>query len=139
MANGSLIVESSEPGSLVRYLDARSRTPYARRSVARVCPCYEPPDAMLEHRIRQRAYEVYQARLDNPALYDGLQAQHEILEQMRHFDRSQSKSETGSEKNGMLSRKFKRLPDGSPNHKEIVGKCPINAVVSMGRRYTRHP
>jgi len=44
-----------------------------------------PPDAMLEHRIRQRAYEIYHARLENPALYNWLQAEHEILKETKQF------------------------------------------------------
>lgn len=59
------------------------------------------PDAMLEHRIRQRAYEIYQARLGNPALYDWLQAEREILKETTRFEGSRSVPETGSEKNGV--------------------------------------
>jgi hypothetical protein len=59
-----------------------------------------PPDAMLEHRIRQRAYEIYHARLENPALYDWLQAEHEILKETKQFDRSQFESEAGPKKSG---------------------------------------
>jgi hypothetical protein len=59
-----------------------------------------PPDAMLEHRIRQRAYEIYHARLENPALYDWLQAEHEILNETKQFDRSQFESEAGPKKSG---------------------------------------
>jgi len=52
-------------------------------------------DAMLEHRIRQRAYEIYLARLGNPALHDWLQAECEILKETTHFDQSRSVPETG--------------------------------------------
>jgi hypothetical protein len=64
-----------------------------------------PPDAMLEHRIRQRAYEIYQARLKNPAFHDWLQAEHEILEEIRDFGRNETVPETGSGKSGMSPRK----------------------------------
>jgi hypothetical protein len=63
------------------------------------------PDAMLEHRIRQRAYEIYQARQENPALYDWLQAEREVLMEMKHFEVSQSESGTGFDKSAMPSRK----------------------------------
>ena len=59
-----------------------------------------PPDPMLEHRIRQRAYEIYHARLENPALHDWLQAEHEILKETKRFDRSQFESEAGPKKSG---------------------------------------
>jgi hypothetical protein len=59
------------------------------------------PDAMLEHRIRQRAYEIYLARLGNPALNDWLQAECEILKETTHFERSRSVPETGPEKSGV--------------------------------------
>jgi Protein of unknown function (DUF2934) len=55
------------------------------------------PDAMLEHRIRQRAYEIYQSRLKNPALRDWLEAEHEILEEIRLLERRQLNLETASE------------------------------------------
>jgi hypothetical protein len=42
---------------------------------------------MLEQRIRQRAFEIYSAREHDPALTDWLQAESEILEQMRGFNR----------------------------------------------------
>jgi hypothetical protein len=64
-----------------------------------------PLDAMLEHRIRQRAYQIYQARLDNAALYDWLQAEREILAEMRHFEGSQPESEMGSAKSEMPPQK----------------------------------
>jgi hypothetical protein len=41
-----------------------------------------PPDVMIEQRIRQRAYEIYLARIANPALADWLQAEREILEEL---------------------------------------------------------
>jgi hypothetical protein len=59
---------------------------------------------MLEHRIRQRAYEIYLARLRNPALHDWLQAESEILKEI-HFERSRSVLETGPEKSGVPPRK----------------------------------
>jgi hypothetical protein len=37
------------------------------------------PDAMLEQRIRCRAYEIYLARQRDPALFDWMQAESEIL------------------------------------------------------------
>ena len=51
------------------------------------------PDSMLEHRIRQRAHDIYQARQEDPALYDWLQAEREILEEMSHFERSETAPE----------------------------------------------
>jgi len=38
----------------------------------------DAPDSMLEHRIRQRAQEIYLRRLKDPALFDWLQAEAEI-------------------------------------------------------------
>ena len=40
------------------------------------------PDAMLEHRIQQRAYELYQARLQRPELHDWLQAERDVLHEI---------------------------------------------------------
>jgi hypothetical protein len=60
-----------------------------------------PPDAMLEHRIRQRAYEIYLARLGNPALHDWLQAECELLKETTHFERSPLVPESGPEKSGV--------------------------------------
>lgn len=40
-------------------------------------------DAMTEHRIRLRAYEIYLSRISNPPLADWLQAEREILEEIR--------------------------------------------------------
>jgi Protein of unknown function (DUF2934) len=37
------------------------------------------PNAMLEHRIRQRAYELYQTRVQGSDLQDWLQAEREVL------------------------------------------------------------
>jgi hypothetical protein len=55
------------------------------------------PDAMLEHRIRQRAYEIYQSRLENPPLRDWLEAEREILEEIRLLERRQLNLGTASE------------------------------------------
>ena len=62
-------------------------------------------DAMFEHRIRQRAHEIYQARQENPASYDWLQAEREILKETSHFERTQTVPETGSVESGIPSRK----------------------------------
>jgi hypothetical protein len=59
------------------------------------------PDAMLEHRIRQRAYEIYLARLENPALHDWLQAECEILKETIHFEQSRFVADSGPEKSGV--------------------------------------
>ena len=40
------------------------------------------PDAMLEHRIRQHAYELYQARVHGSDLHDWLQAEREVLREV---------------------------------------------------------
>lgn len=42
----------------------------------------ERPDAMLQDRIRQRAYELYRAREDGSDLQDWLQAEHEVLDEI---------------------------------------------------------
>jgi hypothetical protein len=42
-------------------------------------------DPMLEHRIRHRAFEIYQARQRDPALYDWLLAELEIEKEMQTF------------------------------------------------------
>jgi hypothetical protein len=54
-----------------------------------------PPDPMLEHRIRQRAYEIYHARLENPALYDWLQAEHETLKETKQFESGAGPKKSG--------------------------------------------
>jgi hypothetical protein len=41
---------------------------------------------MLEQRIRQRAYDIYLARLRDPALFDWLQAEGEVLYDIRTFE-----------------------------------------------------
>ena len=43
------------------------------------------PDAMLEHRIRQRAYEIYHARVKDANLQDWLQAEREVLDEITRF------------------------------------------------------
>lgn len=53
---------------------------------------------MLEHQIRQRAYEIYLARLRNPALHDWLQAECELLKATTYFERSQFVPESGPQK-----------------------------------------
>jgi hypothetical protein len=40
------------------------------------------PDAMLEHRIRQYAYELYQVRVQGSDLQDWLQAEREVLDEI---------------------------------------------------------
>jgi hypothetical protein len=42
-------------------------------------------DSMLDNRIRHRAYEIYQARQRDPALYDWLLAELEIEKGMQSF------------------------------------------------------
>jgi hypothetical protein len=42
----------------------------------------ERPDAMLQHRIKQRAYELYRAREDGSDLRDWLQAEREVLDEI---------------------------------------------------------
>ena len=43
-------------------------------------------DRMLEDRIRQRAYEIYLARTENPALQDWLLAEVQVRRQLQRFD-----------------------------------------------------
>jgi Protein of unknown function (DUF2934) len=43
------------------------------------------PAAMLEHRIRQRAYELYQVRVQGFALQDWLQAERDVLDEITRF------------------------------------------------------
>jgi hypothetical protein len=45
-------------------------------------PASDTPDAMLEHRIRQRAYEIYEAKLHRSDLQDWLQAEREVLDEI---------------------------------------------------------
>jgi hypothetical protein len=40
------------------------------------------PDAMLEHRIRQCAYELYQVRVQGSDLQDWLQAERDVLHEI---------------------------------------------------------
>jgi Protein of unknown function (DUF2934) len=40
------------------------------------------PDPMLEHRIRQRAHELYQVRVQGSDLQDWLQAEREVLHEI---------------------------------------------------------
>ena len=40
------------------------------------------PDPMLEHRIRQRAYELYQVRVQGSDSQDWLQAEREVLHEI---------------------------------------------------------
>ena len=40
------------------------------------------PDAMLEHRIRQCAYELYQVRVQGSDLQDWLQAERKVLDEI---------------------------------------------------------
>lgn len=40
------------------------------------------PDATLEHRIRQYAYELYQVRIDGSDFQDWLQAKWEVLHEI---------------------------------------------------------
>jgi len=43
-------------------------------------------EAMLEERVRQRAYEIYLARKENPALQDWLLAEVQVRRQLQRFD-----------------------------------------------------
>jgi hypothetical protein len=42
-------------------------------------------DSMLDHRIRHRAFEIYEARQRDPALYDWLLAELEIEKGVQAF------------------------------------------------------
>jgi hypothetical protein len=42
-------------------------------------------DPMLDNRIRHRAFEIYEARQRDPALYDWLLAELEIEKEMQSF------------------------------------------------------
>jgi DUF2934 family protein len=42
------------------------------------------PDAMLEHRIRQHAYDLYQVRVHGSDFQDWLQAEQEVLHEITH-------------------------------------------------------
>jgi hypothetical protein len=59
--------------------------PHQNASV--ISDCQFGPSAMWEHRIRQRAYEIYEAGLQNHASssdwQDWLQAEREILREIR--------------------------------------------------------
>jgi hypothetical protein len=84
-------INKIQSGCSLSWVDARLQYALAMNS----------PDAMLEHRIRQRAYEIYLARLGNPALHDWLQAECEILKETTHFEQRRSAPETGPEKSGV--------------------------------------
>jgi hypothetical protein len=43
-------------------------------------------DASLEERVKQRAYEIYLARKENPALQDWLLAEIQVRRQLQRFD-----------------------------------------------------
>jgi len=43
-------------------------------------------DAILEERVKQRAYEIYLARKENPALQDWLLAEVQVRRQLQRFD-----------------------------------------------------
>lgn len=45
-------------------------------------PASDTPDAMLEHRIRQRAYQIYESKLHYSDLQDWLQAEREVLDEI---------------------------------------------------------
>jgi hypothetical protein len=43
-------------------------------------------DSALEERVRRRAYEIYLARKENPALQDWLLAEVQVRRQLMRFD-----------------------------------------------------
>jgi hypothetical protein len=42
------------------------------------------PDAMLQHRIQQRAYEIHQTTADSSALDDWLEAERQVLQEISY-------------------------------------------------------
>jgi hypothetical protein len=42
------------------------------------------PDAMLEHRIQQRAYEIHQKKANGSPLEDWLEAERQVLREVRY-------------------------------------------------------
>jgi hypothetical protein len=42
------------------------------------------PDAMLEHRIQQRAFEIHQTKANGSPLEDWLQAERQILQEISY-------------------------------------------------------
>jgi len=42
------------------------------------------PDAMLEHRIQQRAYEIHQTNANGSPLDDWLEAEHQVLQEISY-------------------------------------------------------
>ena len=42
------------------------------------------PDAMLEHRIQQRAYEIHQTKANGSPFDDWLEAEREVLHEISH-------------------------------------------------------
>ena len=47
-------------------------------------------DGALEERVRQRAYEIYLARRENPSLQDWLLAEVQVRRQLQRFDDQES-------------------------------------------------
>jgi hypothetical protein len=42
------------------------------------------PDAMLEHRIQQRAYEIHETRANGSPMQDWLEAERQVLQEISH-------------------------------------------------------
>jgi hypothetical protein len=42
------------------------------------------PDVMLQHRIQQRAYEIHQTKANGSSLEDWLEAERQVLREIRH-------------------------------------------------------
>ena len=42
------------------------------------------PDSMLEHRVQQRAFEIYQTKANGSRLEDWLEAERQVLQEISH-------------------------------------------------------
>ena len=58
----------------------------------------EEPEARLQDRIRQRAYELFQAKLGNSEMQDWLQAEREILHEIAPHSESGTAPNKGNAK-----------------------------------------